>query len=842
METFDLTPDPKILVALTHTPMQPLDALCELIDNAVDSFQAANLQGNPTKSPLVIVELPKPSEINLGTGIIRVRDNGIGMTGPQAERALRAGYSGNNQYDSLGLFGMGFNISTGKLGRRTRFLTAREEQPRAIEVTVDLEALANKAKSFTVPVSAVPKPDGFLKGTLIEIQDWWPEGNPNRGFVKKLAQYGVRKIREEIGRRYATILRDKHITIMIDNERCEPFEHCVWSDSRSVERRELGRIPAVFRFNELIGSQSRCVACTSLVNPGETKCQACGNSSLRTIEERIQGWIGIQRFDDQTEFGIDLIRNGRAIRIGEKVAFFEFTDEFKKVVKDYPIDSGYGRIVGEVHLNHVPVDFLKQDFQRSSAEWLRAMNYLRGESSLQPNAKGADRNKSPVYKLFQGYRRVRNFGTADMYMGKWDPIKNAAVRIPREIEAEFREKFRQRLPGFYDDAEWWKHVEQANFKPLEELVVCPDCMAQNLQGDDSCFSCGAVLIGKNCINENCKKRIAKSSCSCQFCGYSQIPEVIKPWNCQVCGRVNRPELTSCSECTAAQGTPHALSREHLLEHSSKSDQLSIPGCSIPLANGSHSTPIDVDTYVSRGALLPNPSAQPIPMFTLKTPDRLEIFLDLQHVLFKLLKVRPEQMIASEVALYIFDSNRRLSTREYEGIHAFSSLTSVVLQTRWQKTLEDSSELLRADISGFFALLREGLPAILAGNAENIYDDLDEQEQKNMVRNMQAQGVDLLHLPEMKASGRYLLFIDEVCIAKLFKGNPAAFFDGNLWNDAWLGVGGLPVAVIDDIHKEIKSIYLNCLEDVAGYLRNRQPDAIVMQRARASLSLLQQKIA
>lgn len=37
MVTFDLTPDPKVLVALTHTPMSPLDALCELIDNPIGS-------------------------------------------------------------------------------------------------------------------------------------------------------------------------------------------------------------------------------------------------------------------------------------------------------------------------------------------------------------------------------------------------------------------------------------------------------------------------------------------------------------------------------------------------------------------------------------------------------------------------------------------------------------------------------------------------------------------------------------------------------------------------------------------------------------------------------------
>lgn len=47
---FDLTPDPKVLIALTHTPIQPLDALCELIDNAIDSFEAAALQGTPNRA------------------------------------------------------------------------------------------------------------------------------------------------------------------------------------------------------------------------------------------------------------------------------------------------------------------------------------------------------------------------------------------------------------------------------------------------------------------------------------------------------------------------------------------------------------------------------------------------------------------------------------------------------------------------------------------------------------------------------------------------------------------------------------------------------------------------
>src|SRR5436309_15077425 len=93
---FDLTPDPRVLVALTHTPLQPLDALCELVDNAIDSFRSAELEGRPEPHPLVVVELPGPAEVGRGDGVVRVRDNGAGLTPESAERAMRAGFSGNN--------------------------------------------------------------------------------------------------------------------------------------------------------------------------------------------------------------------------------------------------------------------------------------------------------------------------------------------------------------------------------------------------------------------------------------------------------------------------------------------------------------------------------------------------------------------------------------------------------------------------------------------------------------------------------------------------------------------------------------------------------------------------
>lgn len=92
--TLNLTPDPKVLIALTHTDIKPLDALCELIDNAIDSFSAAKLQGVSITNPCVTIELPTEKEINEGIGCVRVSDNGPGLTMESAEKALRAGFSG----------------------------------------------------------------------------------------------------------------------------------------------------------------------------------------------------------------------------------------------------------------------------------------------------------------------------------------------------------------------------------------------------------------------------------------------------------------------------------------------------------------------------------------------------------------------------------------------------------------------------------------------------------------------------------------------------------------------------------------------------------------------------
>ena len=155
--TFDFTPDPRVLIALTQTPLKPMDALCELIDNSIDSFNNSKLLGITIEHPTITINLPSVKDVERGIGVLRLRDNGPGMSTEQAERAIKAGYSGNNQLDTLGLFGMGFNISTGKLGISTRFTTARAEDAHCTRTEIDLEKI-NESKSYLLSAEQTDKP------------------------------------------------------------------------------------------------------------------------------------------------------------------------------------------------------------------------------------------------------------------------------------------------------------------------------------------------------------------------------------------------------------------------------------------------------------------------------------------------------------------------------------------------------------------------------------------------------------------------------------------------------------------------------------------------------------
>lgn len=831
----NLTPDPKVLIALTHTDIKPLDALCELIDNAIDSFSTARLQGIGVINPCIRIDLPSLKEISNNEGTVRISDNGPGLTMESAEKALRAGFSGNNPYDTLGLFGMGFNISTGKIGSVTKVYSSREDADKALEVTIDLNKI-NSNKDYNVIAYYVNK-DKIAHGTIIEISNWWPNGNDNRGFIKNLINYGAKKIREELGRRYATILRQNEIKIYVNEGECEAFEHCVWDDSRYVEKNKHGKIPAVFRFDTVLNVQRKCSNCTTTLEAYQNECPACGSHESRTIEERVKGWVGIQRYDDLSEYGIDLIRNGRAIRISEKTAFFEYVDEFQKVLKDYPIDSNYGRIVGEIHLNHVPVDFMKQDFQRSSPEWHRAMIFLRGESSLQPTQPGAERNESPIYKLFQGYRKIKTAGKADLYMGVWDPVKEEPRRISRDVEKDFYERFKRREPGYYDDSEWWKKVEEADKKPVKEMPLCPVCGCQNLEEAEICFSCQAILKGKNCIS--CGETIPLSAKTCPTCGANQNPEIVKPWVCNICGTRNDPTFDSCTSCGSHRDEENHLTMGYLKKHSNKNDMLSIVACSIELANGSQSVPIKVDVYEVEESIKSNNGTKSLPLYTDKTDlSTLSIFINPNHRMFKQCKMKIEQLISEEVAEFIYMTNRSINVKD--GTHTVPFIAWQIVEKYWADRLEGSDTDLKNKVESILITIREKLILSCDTGLGTFFDLMNSDQQKELANEMINANEDISKLSDYISNGMYLKFAPLSFIINLFDVKPEYFFDGKVWDEPYaLKNIGDEMSIF--MQERTKAQYKGCLEDLYFYIKYKSPNEIIVQKTMLAAEFLKQKV-
>jgi hypothetical protein len=827
----DLTPDPRVLVALTHTPLEPLDALCELIDNSIDSFIEAERRGSPVTFPLITVELPGGTEVTRNGGVVRVRDNGSGLSLEATERALRAGYSGKSGGGTLGLFGMGFNIASGKLGRRTQFTTARKDGD-TLRVRIDLDDIV-KSGSYRVPITRLEKIPQLEHGTVVEVSHWWAEGNANHSFIRKLAGYSKQAVRDEIGRRYATILRKNKIRITVNGSPCEAFEHCVWGEDRFVERQGHGRIPAQFLFNQVLANAKECVLCGMRIPMADTVCPECKSESFRTLEERVYGWVGIQRFDDQTNFGIDLIRNGRAIRTWEQSAFFEYTDEFKKTIKDYPIDSQYGRIVGEVHLDHVPVDFLKQDFERTSEEWRKAVVFLRGESSLQPQQLNAQFNQSPIFKLYQGYRKVRDAGSHVLYMGV--NVNGKPKRISRDVEKEYYEKFLARLPGYYDDSEWWKLVEQADRPPIPQTIECPQCHAQNLESAEECTVCGKVLIGKDCVS--CGVLVARAAVSCPECGASQVPEIRVPWKCDVCAGSNDVSDERCQQCGSTRGTPAPCSLESLLANSDKDDDLSIGSFTMRLPDDTNASAMDVETYVSRTPLTPKWGAEAVPAVTFRSAGRIQVFIDTRHRAFAALEVRPEEVIALELADFLISGNSRLVASDSKRFNSVV-LATRILDERWGEVLETNPDRLKEAIRSFFGGVKLVLRGSVKETAREIFENLSESQVEGVVRNLVAHR----RSPEvgpLVSNAEYILFLDDATIVDVFKQFPEEFFDGKVFAAPYNrpDIPGIEIA-----QSQARRMYQNCLEDLANFLTLEDPGAAILRRAKGSLQLLESGFA
>ncbi len=319
------------------------------------------------------------------------------------------------------------------------------------------------------PMLTRPKAEPHEHGTEVIIERLKPE---QRQWLARTANRG--RIAKELQRTYSAMLRPGGVPISfklgLNTTILRGRQHCVWGDALSAERTvqtPLGLVNAFQVIDNRLGPRPYCVRCWQWLAAEMPDCPTCSKrDAVIQRERRVRGWIGIQRYLSTQEFGLDFIRHGRKIEIGNK-DLFVWTDD-TVVEAEYPVDDprNRGRIVGEVHLDHCRVTYMKDRFDRNDPAWEEMVRIVKGDGPLRPNKArdlGAGENTSPLYRLYQAFRRS---SPKPKVAGAYAKL----LVVPDNDRAEdMAQRFYAGETDYQPDAKWYELLEEAD----RDLLVPP---------------------------------------------------------------------------------------------------------------------------------------------------------------------------------------------------------------------------------------------------------------------------------------------------------------------------------------------------------------------------------
>lgn len=455
--SINLTPSPEILEVIAEVDLQIHHCLAELIDNGLDELKSVR-SVDETLEPRIDIRVPTSGRISRDSSI-RVGDNGRGMSVDQLERALRAGSSGKQMHGTLGMFGMGFNIATARLGSLTEVHTGRVGDDEWVIATIDLRQMI-ESDSYVVPLRFEPK-DPAEHGTSVTVTRLKDDT------VQKLSSgRAIRDIRTRLGRIYTYMVRDPQsgysgaellggegLSLYVNDTEVKPYIPCVWDPSRTVSYKG-SEVHAATKIDIPLKDAYACMDCGKWHSISHDVCSSCGGAGIERRERRIWGWIGVQRYTDNNDFGFSFFRHGRCL-VDTDHSLFEWESPDGHREKEYPVELGRGRIVGEIHLDHAKPQVRKTDFDRQSQDWLFMVESVRGAGPLRPNiakSRGYPENTSVLGRYFNAFRR-NDPGVASLVPG------NGTAAIHEQAK-EWAGSFRDGDPDYLTDEKWFEAAER----------------------------------------------------------------------------------------------------------------------------------------------------------------------------------------------------------------------------------------------------------------------------------------------------------------------------------------------------------------------------------------------
>ncbi len=141
-------------------------------------------------------------------------------------------------------------------------------------------------------------------------------------------------------------------------------------------------------------------------------------------------------------------------------------------------------------------------------------------------------------------------------------------------------------------------------------------------------------------------------------------------------------------------------------------------------------------------------------------------MDLSHAVFASSGLRPEYLIASEAAQYLYQLHPELHGKPG---HTVAALTTDLLMQGWGDAVTDNPETVREEIRQLFDDITGRILDV--PEARDFYDELPEADQMTMAQEMVSAGVDLAELGSLKTGG-YLKYCSRSVIANFFGKHPA----------------------------------------------------------------------
>jgi len=715
-ELVDITPDPSILSVLGEIEFKQSQCIAELIDNSIDGFLGAAARGNLIAKPEI--------RVGFGQNTITVKDNGPGMSLPELEKAVRAGWTSHDRFGSLGLYGVGFNIATARLGSLTTIWSSQSGDDQEVGLTIDLIAMRGRGHDYKLTVKRRTKTNPSTSGTTIEVTNLrseWASQFINATWLRT-------NITRPLERMYSTMLRIRNpqplgFSLYINNTKVVAWEYVVWPTNWTVYRKDLGE---VCPFREIDITYGQKYVSRSTGEPLESP-DGLDPNDVVVVPERVYGWIGVQRYIDPTEYGIDILRNGRKIELGCKDIFVWETDAGERIT-EYPIDDPRfigGRIVGEIHLNHGYVHYTKHRFERDHASWKHLLLALRGNEPLVNRDKYgfAGANESPLGVLFRTFRRNTPQKKTQTY---WDILVLKENKDAKNWANEYR---KGNSP--YNNDEWWESEIKKQDKESEEDT---DSDRSKLSPDElAVIDGGGTPAGTP----------------------SGVPGRVGEYP----DRRSSPSDEDGVEPTKDNGEENDITRELIRELSF----MNLVGL------GRSGRAYNVQSF----SLTRRPGAQSQLPWSSRLTERsvLEIDIDLGHSIFQSTSFSPLEAVLGEVA-YVIASDEQ-SMFGAQGT-SYSELMAE-LRRRFATSGSLDANRLRMEIGESRRMIVNALVAHLSTDKqEDLINSLPSSD-ADQIRLKQAQGVGATGLLE---------YADMRHIATFFDKTPQLFFDAKCIAHSW----------------------------------------------------------